>query len=129
MNGISHLLASSPTRPVRHVQFWLLVRNGVGWLEPLTTEVADGRRALCVFSFEEEAKLFLRLDAPCGWRARTTGVGELASVLSDPCREVGLVALDPLPQGGAAALNDLLCVGRERFVRFLLQEGPAHRGG
>jgi len=37
-------------------------------------ELADGRRALCVFSFEE-ARLFLRLAGCGGWRARASGIG------------------------------------------------------
>lgn len=109
--------------------FWLAARAGVGRLEPLTTELADGRKALCVFSFEEEALLYLRLlrlGTRGGWRAWATGTRELVSVLSDPCREAELVALDPPPQRRAeAALNGLLCVDRGRFVDFLLGKGPA----
>ena len=105
------------------MQFWLIAGNGVGRSEPLTTELADGRRALCVFGFREEVELFLRLCARRGRRVRATGIGELVSVLSGPCREVALVALDPLPPGAAAALNVLLCVDRQRFLGFLLRKG------
>jgi hypothetical protein len=49
--------------------------------------------------------------------------------LSGPCGEVELVALDPLPQGEAEAVNRLLCVDRERFVGFLLRKGSGHQGG
>src|SRR5215210_1513560 len=101
------------------MQFWLVVRDGIVRLEPLTTELTDGRRALNIFSFEEEAKLSLRLDTCGGWRVQATGIGELVSVLSDPCREVELFVLDPLPQRQAKALNSLLCMDRKRFVCFL----------
>lgn len=36
-------------------------------------------------------------------------------------RDVGRVALDPLPEIGAGPLNRLASVGRGRFVRFLLE--------
>ena len=126
MNGATGLLESSPTWPVRRMQFWLVVRDGVGRPEPLTTELNDGRRALSVFSFEEEATLFLRLCARRGWRVRAIGIGELLSVLTGPFREAELVALDPLPQGEAGALNGLLCVDRERFVDLLLRKWAGH---
>jgi hypothetical protein len=108
--------------------FWLIARYSVGELEPLTTEFTDGRRALNVFSFEEEATLFLRLGACGGWRVRASGAGELVSVLFGPCREVDLVALDPLPQREDEVVNTLLCVDRERFVSFLLRKGSGHQG-
>jgi hypothetical protein len=123
VNGATGLLESSPTWPVRRMQFWLVVRDGVGRMEPLTTELNGGRRALTVFSFEEEATLFLRLCTRRGWRVRATGTGDLLSILTGPCREVELVALDPLPQNEAGALNGLLCVDRQRFVGFLLRKG------
>lgn len=126
MSGANGLLESSPTWPVIRMQFWLVVRDGVGRMEPLTTELNDGRRALSVFSFEEEATLFLRLCARRGWRVRATGIGELLSVLTGPCREVELVTLDPLPQSAAGALNGLLCVDRQRFAGFLLRKGSGH---
>jgi hypothetical protein len=106
--------------------FWLIARHGAGGLDPLTTELTDGRSALNIFSFEEEARLFLRLGTCGGWRVRATGIGELLSVLSDPCREVELVALDPLPQLEAGVLNGLLCVDRERFAGFFLRKGSGH---
>jgi hypothetical protein len=108
------------------MQFWLIMRHDGGSLEPLETEFTDGRRALNIFSFEEEARLFLRLGAHGGWRVRATATGELVSILSGPCREVELVALDPLPQREAEAANTLLCVDRERFVGFLLRKGSGH---
>ena len=109
--------------------FWLIAEHGIGPLEPVTIELTDGRRALSVFSYEEEARLFIRLGTRGGWRVRATGIGELVSVLSGPCGGVELVALDPLPQRQAEALNGLLCVDRERFVDFLLRKKSGHGGG
>ena len=98
MEWATQHLGSSSARPHRRMPFWLIARDGASRWEPLTTRLADGRRALCVFSFEEEARLFLRLGTEDGWRVRTIGVGELVSVLSGPCRQDKLVALDPLPK-------------------------------
>lgn len=109
------------------MQFWLIVRHDVGSLEPLATEFTDGRRALNIFRFEEEARLFLGLlGTHGGWRVRATGIEELVSVLYGPCREVELVALDPLPRRAAEAVNTLLCVDLERIVGFLMRRGSGH---
>lgn len=129
MERATQHLGSSSARPQRRMPFWLIARDGASRWEPLTTRLADGRRALCVFSFEEEARLFLRLGTKDGWRVWAIGIGELVSVLSGPCGEVELVALDPLPQREAGAVNRLLCVDRERFVGFLLRKGSGHQGG
>lgn len=125
MEGVPPVLESPPVRPARRMQFWLVVRTGAERLEPLMRELADGRRALCAFSFEE-ARLFLRLAARGGWRARATGIGELVSVLFGPCKEVELVVLDPLPQREAGAFNRLLFMDREQFLGFLLRKGSGH---
>jgi hypothetical protein len=62
VRGTTRLLASSPTRPARRMRFWLVSGNGPGRPEePLTAGFEDGGRALAVFSFEEEARLFLRI--------------------------------------------------------------------
>jgi hypothetical protein len=124
VRGPTRLLGPSPTRLARRMRFWLTYRNGLGRPEePLTVGFGDGSRALAVFSFEEEARLFLRLGGRRGWRVRAGGVGELVSMLSGPGVGVELVALDPLPQGEAEEMNRLLCVKRERFVSFLLRRG------
>jgi len=106
------------------MRFWLVSGNGPSRPEePLTVGFKDGSRALAVFRFEEEARLFLRLGGRRGCRVRAAGVGELVSILSGPGVGVELVALDPLSQGEAAEVNRLLCVERERFVGFLLRKG------
>ncbi len=126
MDGAPRFLESLPAWPARRMPFWLIARHGPRGLEPLTTEFTDGRSALNIFSFEEEARLFVRLGTCGGWRVRATRTGELLSVLSGPRREVELVALDPLPRRAAGALNGLLCVDRERFVGFLLRKQSGH---
>ncbi len=111
----SNKLASRP--------FWLIVRHDVGRMEVLTSGLPSGDEALPVFSFEDEARMFLELGAFDGdWRVRETGAGELISILYCLCAGVRRVALDPLT-GPAAVLNDLVSLGREAFVEFAGEEG------
>ena len=105
---------------MRCMQFWPVAGNGVGRPEPPTTELSDGRTALCVFGFREEVEQFLRICARRGRRA--AGIREPVSVLSGPCWEANLVDPDSLPPREAAAPNAFLCVDRQRFLGFLLRE-------
>jgi len=89
-------------------------------LEVLITSLADGRRVMPVFSFEEEAALFLCLCAQGGWQVRPTGPGELVSLLCGPCRGVELVALDPVSDAEPDVMNRLVSLERGRFVDVLL---------
>ncbi len=107
-----------------------MARQERGRLEVLAAELPGGDKSLPVFSFAEEAALFLDLGAfgssfadgrsGGGWRVRETDAGELASILLGSHRDVGRVALDPLPGIGVGLVNRLTSMGRERFLRFLL---------
>ena len=116
-------------------RFWLIARHRTGGMEVLTTNLARGGEALPVFSFEDEANMFLRLGAlGDDWRARETAGGELVSVLCGPCAGVDRVVLDPIPLPGSLveSLNGLLSTGREAFMRSLLnprQFRPPASGG
>ena len=111
----SNKLASRP--------FWLIVRHDVGRMEVMTTGLPSGEDALPVFSFEDEARMFLELGALGGdWRARETGAGELISILYCLCASVDRVVLDPL-SGPYASLNDLVSMGREAFMESAGEEG------
>ena len=84
----------------------------------LRITLACGEEALPVFSFEDEARMFLELGAFDGdWRARETGAGELISLLYCLCASADRVVLDPVP-GPDAVLNDLVSLGREAFMEF-----------
>jgi hypothetical protein len=84
---------------------------------------------LPVFSFEEEAEMFLLLggyegdDGDDGWRARESCAGELVSVLFGPCLDAKGVALDPLPEMLEHGTIGLVEAGRRRFVGQLLHRG------
>ena len=90
---------------------------------------------LAVFSFEEEAQTFLGLledDEKKGWSIRQTAPGELVSVLLALCPDARGVALDPLPPLAfvpGTMLPLVMRVKRERFVRYLLEEGRESLGG
>ena len=99
-------------------QRWLIAKDEDGSLEPLT--VAGGE-TLPVFSFEDEAELFLHL-AGLGdrWCVRTSGCGEIVSVLYGPCAQVRNVALDPLPEMVTDETLRLVSLERRRFVDHIL---------
>ena len=103
---------------------WLIVRGHVGAgggpPEVLTLGVEGDGKILPVFSFEEEAQLFLRLcGSSGGWHASKCGIADLALVLSDACSEVRSGALDPIPEIGPYGPHYLVSLSRETFVGLL----------
>ena len=112
---------SEPAPPTTR---WMVARAREGRLEPLCVR-AGTSKVLPVFSFEEEAEMFLHLGGyeSSGWRARESCAGELVSVLLGPCADVEGVALDLLPQMLEDGTLGLVEVGRRRFVGQLLARG------
>jgi hypothetical protein len=106
---------------VRPSPYWLLAKRRRDRLEVLTTSLADGRRVLPVFSFEEEADLYLWLGIRGSWRVRQTEVGELLSLLYCLCNKVDLVALDPISDGETDVMDRLVSLERERFMDVFLR--------
>ena len=98
------------TRP-----FWLMAEQRCNELEVFTI----GSNVLPVFSFREEAEMFLRFGVPekKGWPVSETTREELASVLYGPCREVTHVALDPV-----LGLVEFASLSREHFMRVFLSK-------
>jgi hypothetical protein len=98
--------------------------GGKGRLELLCVR-AGLSKVLPVFSFEEEAEMFLHLGGydDSVWRTRESCAGELVSVLCGPCADVEGVALDPLPEMLEDGTIELVEVGRRRFVGQLLERG------
>ena len=106
---------------------WVIAGSTTGWADVLCVGSGSGGITLPLFSFREEAELFLGSleDGDTGeWRAKQTTPGELVSILLVPCADVARVALDPLPmsEGGGMTL-DLVSMSREHFARMLLGEG------
>lgn len=111
----------APRRPL-----WLIANQENGRMDVFTLRPDDDREILPVFSFREEAEMFLRLGAPeTGWRARETTAGELISLLYGPCAGVKKVALDPLPVVDGEVIFDLAGSGREAFLRDFVGAPPA----
>jgi hypothetical protein len=81
--------------------YWLIENPEVGRAEKLTVRIDPRREALPVFSFPEEAEMFLKLGGleERGWRVVESTAGELVSRLAGYRRAgIELVALDPLPE-------------------------------
>jgi hypothetical protein len=96
--------------------YWLIAKNENDRMEVLTFDCGS-EEALPVFSFEEEAEMFLGLGGlGCSWRVRESWAGELVSVLYGPCAGVKEVALDPLPEMVAERTVGLVRLDRERFI-------------
>lgn len=114
-------LGWSAGAPVCPNPYWLIAERRRDRLEVLTTRLADGRRVLPVFSFEEEAAIYLRCGIRGSWGVRRTEAGELVSLLCGPCRGVELVALDPISDIESDLVNGFVYLGRKRFVDVLLR--------
>ncbi len=109
--------------------FWLIVGGtDEDGAIPLGVDLpGEGEEALAVFSFEEEARMYLRLNAPEGrWCVEVIEAEKLASMLLwGGLSWVKRLALDPMPpQSVICKANDLVCVSRETFLDLLLRSEP-----
>ncbi len=101
---------------------WLIAKHGNGRMDVLTLGSNRGEEVLPVFSHEEEAEAFLRLQAPGkGWWARGPMTGQLVSLLYGLGTSIEKVVLDPL----SVAIDNWVVVdlkgpGRENFLRNFL---------
>lgn len=99
---------------------WLIADRTNGKMDVFTLD-GGGDRVLPVFSFRDEAEMYVRLQIGTpGWEPRASSPAEIVSVLYGPLSDVARVALDPLPEVCGASFLDLLCVRREAFVRSLV---------
>jgi hypothetical protein len=105
-------------------RYWVIAKNAknrFSQLELLTVDLDGTGEALPVFSFEEEAEMFLWLQrTEDGREVRETTPGQLVSILYGPCADVGRVILDPLPDFGARMQNSLLGMDRNDFVESVM---------
>jgi hypothetical protein len=92
-------------------------------MEVLT--IGSYKEVLPVFSFNEEAEMFLRFGVSgTGWRSRESTCGELTSVLYASCRDIEHVALDPLPEMVAGGMVGFVSLSREAFIGVILPSNP-----
>jgi hypothetical protein len=108
-------------------RYWVIAKDaknakdGFGQPDLLTVDLDGAGEALPVFSFEEEAEMFLWLQTTEEVReVRETTPGQLVSILYGPCADVGRVMLDPLPEIGARMQISLLGMDREDFVELVM---------
>src|SRR5215211_4888499 len=105
-------------------RYWVIARDakdGFGQPDLLTVDLDGTGEALPVFSFEEEAEMFLWLQTTeDGREVRETTPGQLLSILYGPCADVGRVMLDPLPEIGARVQISLLGMDRNDFVESVM---------
>lgn len=100
--------------------YWLLTRDGFNGPDILSTRLSYGRQALAVFSFEEEAEMFLRLRGRAdGWQARETTAGEMLSLFYTVLKEIICVTLDPIPENSFLNASGILSISREHFIERL----------
>lgn len=78
-------------------------------------------RSLPVFSFREEAELFLALDGlGDGWAVRQGGTGDFLPLLLGPGANLANIVLDPLPAMLRESVAGLISISPDRFLdRFL----------
>ena len=116
--------ARGVSRRVGTQRYWVIAKDakdGFGRPDPLTVDLDGTGQALPVFSFEEEAEMFLWLQGTeDGQEVRETTPGQLVSILYGPCADVGRVMLDPLPEIGARMQNSLLGMDRNDFVESVM---------
>jgi hypothetical protein len=112
-----------PRRAVTQ-RYWVIAKDakdGFGQLDLLTVDLDGTAEALPIFSFEEEAEMFLWLQrTEEGWEVRETTPGQLVSILYGPCAHVGRVMLDPLPEVGASMQIGLFGMDRHDFVESVM---------
>jgi hypothetical protein len=105
-------------------RYWVIAKDakdGFGQPDLLTVDLDGTGEALPVFSFEEEAEMFLWLQTTeDGREVRETTPGQLVSILYGPCADVGRVMLDPLPEIGARMQISLLGLDRNDFVESVM---------
>jgi hypothetical protein len=101
--------------------FWVIFAGEHRLTRPLTLGLEGDKEALAVFSYKEEAEMFLRSFGPAqeGWRVRETSAGEVVSLLYGPCYGAKAVALDPLPRMPADGFLGLVALERRRFVGWV----------
>lgn len=114
--------SSAARSPNLATVYWLILRHEAGRPEVLTVSLDGGKEALPVFSFADEAEMFLKLGGfeEDGWRTGESTAGDLISVLAqDLCGEVEFLALDPLPEMVDPAFGTVIALVTLNQQRFL----------
>jgi hypothetical protein len=102
-----------------------LIVNDSDPLEVQTVDDLNGQKTMPVFSFREEAEMYMRFEGSGGWWVRKTSAGELISLLFGPYSSVDMVTLDPLPEICDEGMSHLVSVRRKDFALRLLSDRVA----
>lgn len=101
----------------RQILYWLLVRDTENGTETLTTGLSNSGRMLPVFSFREEAEMYLCLRGPRDeWRIRGISSRELRSLFDTALENIASVTLDPIPENSFLDTSGLLSITRQDFL-------------
>ena len=105
--------------------YWLIC-DGTGPPGALMLDLAGLGRTLPVFSFPEEAEMFMRLDGLDGdWEVREGVADDFFPHFFGPREPVESVVLDPLPGAMGDGAEGPVGIGPGRFVdRFLSASAP-----
>jgi len=105
-------------------RYWVIAKDAkdrFGQLDLLAVDLEGAGEALAVFSFEEEAEMFLWLKrTEDGREVKEITPGQLVSILYGPCADVGRVVLDPLPEIGASMQIRPSSMDRRDFVESVM---------
>ena len=117
------MLKSRAARPLDlATSYWLIEKHEAGRTKVLTVHLESGGEALPVFSWVEEARMFLDLGVfkEGGWAIRESTAGRLVSMLEEDLRaEVEFVALDPMPEMATPTFGttiSLVTLDRQSFI-------------
>ena len=100
--------------------YWLIC-DGTGPPGALVLDLAGLGRTLPVFSFPEEAEMFLRLDGLDGdWEVREGVAGDFFPHFFGPREPVESIVLDPLPGAMGDGAEGPVGIGPGRFVGHFL---------
>ena len=117
------MLKSRAARPPDlATSYWLIEKHEAGHTEVPTVHLESGGEALPVFSWVEEARMFLDLCVfeEGGWAIRESTARRLVSILEEDLREeVEFVALDPMPEMATpmfCTMIYLVTMDRQSFI-------------
>jgi hypothetical protein len=117
------MLKSRAVRPPDlATSYWLIEKHEAGRTEVPTVHLENGGEALPIFSWVEEARMFLDLGLlkEDGWAIRESTAGRLVSMLEEELRaEVEFVALDPMPEMATppfGTMISLVTLDRQSFI-------------
>ncbi|WP_162924379.1 hypothetical protein [Rubrobacter indicoceani] len=116
------LLEATLTRPALSARSHWLILNTDN--ERALTITHARRELLPVFSFREEAEMFLLIGEAegAGLEVREVGPGELLPMLFGSDAAIDAVVLDPLPEMISRDTLWLVCLDRELFAGRLLRD-------